>query len=205
MKNRGFVFIDIDGTINTFRQVDHCIVKEIFKKYKQVMICDKMLWKINELDFISNSMYIFKLRILIYSILSFTSYKKNIKRYENLYIEYTLKEVDKNYILHLNRLIKVGFEIYLVTHNEFTEAFYHFFPVKVLKNKQKYIKSFNKEKKISYMIGNNYTDDLKTPISLGIETIYIGKSRLVKGIITGRAKNFSNIEEAVNFIIEKVN
>lgn len=203
MENRGLILVDIDGTINLFRVTDHRIIKEIFGKYRCVMFCDRLLWKINELDFISNSMCIFKLRILFYSILSFTSYKKNLIQYEKLYLENNLNEVNKNYILHLNRLDELGYEIHLVTHNEFIKAFKHLFPVKILKNKQGYIRKYNRNKKISYMIGNNYTDDLKTSIKLGIKTIYIGESKLVRKIIEGKAKNFKCIEAAVNFIIEE--
>ncbi|MDO4282422.1 MAG: hypothetical protein Q4D02_02195 [Clostridia bacterium] len=201
MKNRENVFVDIDGTMNVFRKTDHYIIQKMFEKHKQVLICDKLLWKINELDLISNSMAIFKLRILIYSILSFTSYQRNLKRYEKLYLENTLEELDKNYLLHLSRLKELGYEIHLVTHNEFTRAFRHLFPIKVLKNKQDYVRTFHKDKKISYMIGNNYTDDLRTPIRLGIKTIYIGKSKIVREIIEGKAENFHDIENAVNFII----
>ncbi len=201
MKSRGLVYIDIDGTINFFRVSDNRIIREIFNKHYLVLLLDTLLWKINELDFISNSMYIFKFRIFIYSIISFTSYCKNIKEYERLYIEYTLEDVTKSYTQHLERLKDLGYEIHLVTHNKFAKAFSHKFPVKVLKNKPKHVKKVKKY--ICYMIGNNYTDDLRMPISLGIKTIYVGESKLVKKVTYGKAKHFSNIEDAVNYIIEQ--
>ena len=78
MKNLGKVFVDIDGTINTFKTVDCRIIAELFGHHRQVLFCDRILWKINDLDLISNSMHIFKLRILIYSILSFSSFLENM-------------------------------------------------------------------------------------------------------------------------------
>lgn len=201
MTKRNIVFVDIDGTINEFDTVDNKIIKEIFGNHMLVMFCDKLLWKINEFDFISNSMRIFKIRILIYSLLSFTSFSKKMLEYEKKYIKYTSEDIRKNYSLHLSKLENVGFEIRLVTHSEFTKYFKKYYPISILKNKPKYIERINKKIGISYMIGNNYTDDLKVTIKLGIKTIYIGKSKLVQRIIKGKAKNFSNIELAVNDII----
>lgn len=202
MTKRNLIFVDIDGTINEFNTVDNHIIKEIFGNHKLVMLCDKLLWKINEFDFISNSMRIFKLRILIYSLLSLTSFSKKMLEYEKKYIKYTTEDIKKNYILHLSKLENLGYEILLVTHSEFTKHFKKYYHIKILKNKPKYIRRIHEKIGISYMIGNNYTDDLKVPINLGIKTIYIGKSKLVQKIIRDKAKTFSSIELAVNDIIE---
>lgn len=203
MTKRNIIFVDIDGTINEFNMVDNNIIKEIFGNHRLVMFCDRLLWKINELDLISNSMRIFKLRIFLYSLLSFTSYNKKMLEYEKKYIKYTFEEVRKNYNLHLMKLKRLGYEIRLVTHSEFTKYFKKDYPISILKNKPKYIERIHKKNGISYMIGNNYTDDLKVPLKFGIKTIYIGKSKLVKRIIKDKAKSFLSIELAVNDIINE--
>lgn len=205
MKKRGIVFVDIDGTINNFNFVDHNIIEEIFGNHRLVMFFDKILWNINELDYISNSMRIFKLRLFVYSVMSFTSFKGKMNEYENLYHKYTFEDVDKNYKLHLSRLEELGYEVILITHSEFTKTFKGIFPIIIPKNKSKFIKSFYKKNNISFIIGNNYTDDLKTPIKLGISTIYIGKSKLVKKLILKKAKSFLDIELTVDYIIKTLN
>lgn len=201
MKNRGIVFVDIDGTINNFNFVDHHIIKEIFGNHRLVMFFDKILWHINEFDFISNSMRIFKLRLFIYSIMSFTCYKSKMIEYESLYHKYTFGDVDKNYNLHLSRLECIGYKVILITHSEFTKTFNGIFKIIIPKNKPKYLKGFYKKNNVSFFIGNNYTDDLRTPIKLGISTIYIGKSKLVRKIILNRAKAFFDIEAAVDYVV----
>lgn len=202
MRKRGIVFVDIDGTINNFNFVDHHIIKEIFGNHKLVMLFDKILWHINEFDYISNSMRIFKLRLFVYSVMSFTFFKKKMKEYEDLYHKYTFGDVDKNYKLHLSRLENVGYKVILITHSEFTKTFKGIFPIIIPKNKPRFIKSFYKKNNVSFFIGNNYTDDLKTPIKLGISAVYIGKSKLVEKLILKKAKSFLDIKTAVDYIIK---
>lgn len=205
MKDLGKVFVDIDGTINAFKTVDCRIIVELFGHHRQVLFCDRILWKINDLDLISNSMRIFKLRILIYSILSFSSFLENMKSYERLYHAYTIKEVEENYRLHLKRLEELGYQVLLVTHSEFASIFHTKFSIEIPKKKPKFIKESYKKEKVSYMIGNNYCDDLKLPVKLGIKTIYIGKSRLVKHFIQKKAVVMENIADAVDYIIQNLN
>ena len=59
---RELIIVDLDGTLCEFENVDHKIINHIFKKCKAVLLLDKLLWRINRLDLISNSFAMFKLR-----------------------------------------------------------------------------------------------------------------------------------------------
>lgn len=200
--NQGVIFVDVDGTINKFRKSDNVIIYTIFKNHRVVRLLDKLLWKINQLDFFSNTMNFFKIRLFIYSLISVTSYRENMAEYEKLYIKYTFEDVARNVYFNITRLEKNGFKVHLITHSEFVRSFCERFNIKILKSKPLYIREFHKRKKISYVIGNNYFDDLRTPLKLKLNTIYIGESKLIRKIISKNAKYFFDIKEAVDYIIE---
>ena len=53
------------------------------------------------------------------------------------------------------------------------------------------------------MIGNNYMEDLRKSIKYGIKTIYIGNSKVVKALVSKKALAFSNLEDAVEYIMKE--
>lgn len=199
MITRKKIFFDIDGTLNDFKSADSYIINEIFKGHVHVLLFDKLLWKINDLDILSNTMFLFKIRILVYSVLSFTSFSENLRKYQDIYQASTIKDLEKSYV-YLEELRKLGYEISLLTHNQFT-AEVEGIDIKILKNKQKYISDVKSQ--IAYMIGNNYMEDLRKSIKYGIKTIYIGNSKLVKALVSKKALAFSNLEDAVEYIMKE--
>lgn len=202
MTIRGYILVDVDGTVNTFHVVDHYIIRQMFENNKLVILCDKLLWHINALDIISNSMKILKLRILLYSILSFSSFRKNFNQYGKLYLKASVDELRENYENYLLRLEEMGYRVRLITHNEFTRVLAREFPIRVLRNKPRYFYTIRDTNDIAYMIGNNYIDDLRVPMKLGIPTIYIGKGKVVSSLMKKRGKTFSSIMEAVSYILQ---
>ncbi len=209
------IIIDIDGTITNFREIDRKIIYKLFQKNPIVMLLDQLLWKINSLDYITNSFWIFKFRIYIYSLLSFSSFKIRISEYKKEYLKESKKDFDI-YLKEYHSVLKnLGLDILLLSHDEF--ACYLGREVHSVKNKKKYVlKNIYGKYDIVYMVGNNYMDDIKLGLQLrkkrkklkdtnSIKVVYIGKSKylidwilLPKGIYV-----YDNIRDFVISLIKE--
>ncbi len=180
---KGTIFIDLDGTLfDTFKACDKKIIKDIFKGNSLVMLLDNLLWKINSLDFLPNSMWILKLRLLIYSIISFSSYNRMLNEYGYKYKEAVISAVENMFeITELGEFCK-EYDIVIVTNNSFSVSIgleKYFDNIMFCKNsKVRYesIKDYLNGGKAEYMVGNNYMDDIRIAKKLGIKSIYVGKN-----------------------------
>lgn len=197
--------IDIDGTINDFYKVDSEIISKLYHNSKLVRLLDKLLWKINALDLITNRFIIFKLRILLYSIITGKNYRKSMVFYKQEYIrvakEYLNSFMNKEY----QSLRERNIDVVLLTCDPF-DAFCGQ-NVTVVQDKFRYVRDNIAEKydKLN-IIGNNYMDDIKIglklrdclDISSEIKIFYVGNSPVVKRIVKG--KNvivYPNLEETI--------
>jgi len=83
---KALAILDIDGTITDFYKIDRKIISGMYGKNKAISILDNFLWKINSLDIVTNRFLLFKIRILLYSLINGTSYKKNMDKYKTEYV-----------------------------------------------------------------------------------------------------------------------
>lgn len=187
-EKRELVFVDIDGTLyDTFKSDDNRSIDIIFRGNVLVKALDRLLWTINSMDVISNSMWILKLRLFIYSFLSFTSYKWAYKAYSACYklglkskIAYILCQTEE-----FNLLCK-QYDVVLVTNNEMSndilkDFFTNFIYAKNSLDRKKKIKKMCQKRKVFAVIGNNYMDDIKIAKKIGAKlSIYVGSSKLSK-------------------------
>lgn len=179
------IIIDIDGTLyDKFSLDDRNIIFKLFGKNIFVRFLDKILWWINSLDIISNSMWMLKLRILIYCILSFKSYKnmsdEYMHRYQRLFTMYLQSK--ENILKRISR----KYRIILVTNNLYALNVlyedYHILYAPNFLSRREQIKTLNAKENIRYIIGNNYTDDIYLAKKLKTKCIYVGNSALKKKI-----------------------
>lgn len=208
--------MDIDGTLFLdFKKVYLDIMKSIFGKSKIVMRLNALLYKINDLDVISNTMFIFKSVILLYSILSFSNYFENIESYKKQYVAKAKNEVIKNYNEIIRPMERLEFEVFLISHNTYTHNFKEFIPINVItpKNKRKYVPKNMSSYNIVYMIGNNYFDDILTSFLLNKKyrhqkkdyfsvPIYIGCSTIMKKLLKNKALIFNNLNDMLEYILK---
>ncbi|MDD2376196.1 MAG: hypothetical protein PHD15_03020 [Clostridia bacterium] len=179
------VIIDIDGTLyDNFSRDDKNIISELFRKNILVKLLDKCLWNINSLDLISNPMRLLKLRLKLYSLLSFKNFKKVEKEYKYRYqhlLGLDLQNKEKN----LEKISEM-YDIILVTSNLYAiSVLYKFTNHDIIyssdvTSRRQQIKAISLAKTISYIIGNNYIDDIFLSKRINVLSIYIGKSILKK-------------------------
>jgi len=175
------VIIDIDGTLyDNFSRDDKNIIFKLFEKNIIVKIIDKYLWTINSLDFISNPMRMLKLRLKIYSTLSFKNFKMIEKEYKFRY-QHLLRLDLENKEKDLKKISQM-YDIILVTSNLYAISVlckfknYDIIYSSDVTSRRKQIKAISLDKTISYIIGNNYIDDIFLSKKINILSIYIGKS-----------------------------
>lgn len=203
-RKKGFCILDLDGTLfQNFKKKDYKIIRKLFNDSKIVMKINDYLWNINDDDFITNIHILFKFRILIYSILSFTSYTENYYRYGVEYVREVSEELSD--IKQTVNIIKKKYSVVILTHNPFLYDLRDEIPVIVAKCKPLYIFFISKKTNIKYIVGNNYMDDIQPAIKNGIQPIYVGSS---KKIINGKAKekiiSFRDMQDATSFIISSI-
>jgi FMN phosphatase YigB (HAD superfamily) len=209
--SKRLIIFDLDGTIDgtidgeytIFRKIDNEIIHELFFNSSLVMNLDLMLWKINEKDIISNSMKLFTLRMLIYSILAGKNPKKVLGYYEKRYIEISRKYIFEKFSDEILSLEKIGFKVVVFSHNVYTEGISVCLPIKALKNKGKCIKELNDLADIAYIVGNNFTDDIRPAQKLGVKAIYVGNSKILQSIAKKNLIVVENTTKAINEIFKR--
>lgn len=177
-KIKSLIF-DFDGTVSYFEANDHIIVDTIFGKNKIVHFIDKMLWNINRLDVIKNSMTMLKIRIWFYSLFSGKSYKQNLATYRQEYFFlglYDLRRITEK-LLELSKEYKV----FILSNNEYSLSIENK-GIKIcnVKSKFDFIKKIIRRYKICFVVGNNLVDDILPAKKLNIDSVYIGRSKFVK-------------------------
>lgn len=219
LRDKKIIIFDLDGTIDgqikvltngktkvnnvNSRTIDNIIIDELFEKNKFINLIDSILWKINELDIISNNMWLFSLRIFIYSMFTGKKCKKSLEYYEKIYVELMKKYVVEKYNEEISNLRKLGFELMIFSQNIYTKALEEYIPIKAVANKRKHILKLSHETKIAYLVGNNYVDDICLAHKVGAEAIYVGKSKLLKFIAKKDLIVVENTTQAINEIFKR--
>lgn len=190
---KALAVIDIDGTITDFRKLDGQIIFELYGTNKVVMLLDKMLWKINALDLITNRFIIFKARILLYSLFARKKYRECMALYKSEYTRQVKEYFNSFMNEEYNYLNDRGVDVIFLTCDPFDSFCGE--DVIVIQNKFKYLQYNVVEKYDSiYIIGNNYMDDIKSGLKLrrlsevpsNIKIYYVGNSSLISRLKKSR-------------------
>lgn len=203
--------IDVDGTLlDNFKNIYHTIIVRLFSKSNLALRLNNIFEKINNLDIISNSMFVFKLAIFILSIFSITNFRENLKLFERWYEELATDTICTNYTLYITELLKKGYDVYIISHNEYTKNFskHLSIPIIVPKNKRKYLPQNFVKHNVAFVIGNNYFDDIVASKKLNKAytkhhaphhaiAIYIGTSKLIPQY---NMLKFKTLQSAIAFI-----
>lgn len=209
MKERNkIICIDIDGTLIDFKRIDNAIINKIFSKSKFVMLLDEFLWKINDLDIVGYNRLIFYLRIVIYSLLSFSNITFVFNKYERMYYLLAKEQINEEKIEAIKKLESLGYGICFVTRNMYAKHLIKHIGFKtiIVKDKRKFY--FKSNDDIAYIIGNNYSDDIFSSYLFNFKNkikgkgnyakgIYIGKSKIVDKIISKNILSFYDIESCI--------
>ena len=183
--------IDIDGTLIDFKKFDNQFISLHFAKHDIIQKLDNLLWKFNSLDIFTNRQSFLKIRLWIYCFLaSDIVYSKLLKDYNSCYLTYQEKEFKK--VMPLLDVIKNhGYSIYLISNNNIcstiiqsSTSYNCLSPIIFNIKRNKLYKILSEEVNISYVIGNNYMDDilpskkLKEGRNQELKSIYVGQSKI---------------------------
>ena len=150
------VISDFDGTLYNFKKIDNKIIQDVFSDHKVVLVIDKILWKINALGIFGNSMIGLKLRLFIYSLLTFNL------TYRHVYISYAVmykrlaKKKYKRKLWLIRQIEKKGYTFIILTNNRFTRDMDTEHIIYTSK-KRRVLKEYPPE----YLIGDNFWDDYR--------------------------------------------
>ncbi|MEG2348176.1 MAG: HAD family hydrolase [Clostridia bacterium] len=212
-KKQSVIIIDLDGTLCEFEKKDKEIIALIFDSSKIVMALDKILRKINNLDIIKTSNGILKARLRLYSMLvGRFDFVDVYEDYHNEYRRDTKQQLKKVYEKDILRLKEKGYEIIILSNNSFSkdlvmkENIDAKFILVVTTNKSNAILQLKRMLNINikYIIGNNISEDIIPSNKQNVNSLYIGKSKIARTLarkITTNKGSFSNISQAVNYII----
>jgi len=203
---RELIIVDLDGTLCEFENVDHKIINDIFKESEAVLLLDKLLWRINRLDLISNTYAIFKVRIAVYSMMSFSDYVINMKTYKEMYYKFLKDVCVSNYYKYLHSFNNSKVEVLLLTHDSLAREFLKDVNLIVTRNKNSYIPSLLKYYDIKAIVGNNFCDDILSAYKVNkiykkrmskrrAIIVYVGNSSLVKLLTKNKVVNISDISD----------
>lgn len=216
MKNRknerGFCIIDIDGTLfEEFKLVFNKIISEMFGTNWFVRIINKFFNLVNDLDIISNSMFMFRLVMAIYSLLSGQNYYVCLDYYEKRYYELSKAYIEKEYNDYIVPLQEMGYNVLFISHNIYTCKF-DILGSRVIiytKKRQDLPEQLSKID-VKFIIGNNYMDDILAGKRLNVEyslmdmplakIVYVGKSKLVKTLVPSDVQCLKNMKEVLDYI-----
>lgn len=193
---KNLIISDFDMTFFNFKEVDNKIIKEIFENYKFVLFIDNLLWKVNSLGIIGNSMNGLKLRFLIYSILTFFTghikYDKIFSKYEFMYKRLVMKKYKRKVWL-INQIEKKGYKFIILTNNRFASEL-GISDIIYTKSKKKYLKKCRPK----YLVGDNFWDDYRS-LPRGSKYINVGGGVLSK-INSKKIRSIKNLYEIFNVI-----
>ncbi len=180
-----FTIVDLDGTIyKKFKLDDKNIISKMFENNILINIVNNFLWAINSLDYFTNNMFILNLRFRIFAIISFKSLdeiKKEYQwRYRNLLKlnlqskEDILQEISKTYNIIIVTSNKYAIKVLIKKFN------YDVIYAANYNSRLRQIKEKHITKNISYIVGNNYNDDILLAKKIKASSIYVGNSLIKK-------------------------
>ena len=153
------IISDFDMTFFNFKEVDNKIINKIFEGHKFVLQLDYLLWKINSLGIIGNSMAGLKLRLFIYSMLTFFTihikYNYIFEEYEKMYKNLALRKYKRKTWL-INQINDRGYRFRILTNNKFASEL-GISDIIYTKSKRDFLKEYPPE----YLIGDNFWDDYR--------------------------------------------
>ncbi len=185
------VISDFDGTLYNFKIIDNKIIQNIFSEHKAVLAIDNFLWKINALGIFGNSMRGLKLRLFIYSLLTFNL------TYRHVYISYAVlykrlaKKKYKRKLWLIRQIEKKGYIFIILTNNRFTRDMDTEHIIYTSKKR-----SVLKEYPPEYLIGDNFWDDYRNRPN-GTKYIHVGKGIVSKFKNVRKIKNFYDIFDVI--------
>ena len=206
---KSIILFDVDGTITDFEKIDNKAILKCFSASKFVMTVDKLLWKINKLDIIANNFPLFKFRIFAYSLASFSNYKKNMKRYEKVYVEETSKEMANYLKKHHDNLNALDTEVCFLSNNQLDNSASLY--IVSVKDKRKYVRdNIYGKYDIVYVVGNNWSDDVKLGLRLRkltnlTQPVYIGKSKFLINFLLKKkpVEVYGSLDEFISHLLSK--
>ena len=204
--NKRFIIMDLDGTLfDDFFEADRKIITQIFSSNNFVLFIDTVARIINNLGFIKNTTSILKLRLFVYSFLSLKSYKKVILEYKKSYSKCAYEALKRNYH-YIEELKKLKYTVLIFSNNRYSKPISSVYKVFIVKNKPKKIKelyNYYKEQ-VSFVVGDNYFDEILPARKLSIPNIFIkNKKPSIKRMLKAKDKKcyYSNtLEEVINII-----
>ena len=204
-KRKRAIIIDVDGTMyDNFKKDDRKIIRDIFLNSIIINKIDDILWSINSMDFLSNSMGILKLRFVMYSVLGRKKYSQVYYNYEEEYKKHLKKAIN---CLDKEKLGKImnKYNVIIITNNPFSVSVLKKYFKNVVYSpnavsRKKAIKDFDNLLNIRYVVGNNFTDDIYSARCINAESVYIGSSCL--GKVYNADYNANSFDEAMTIILE---
>lgn len=193
---KNLIISDFDMTFFNFKEVDNKIIKEIFENHKFVLFIDNLLWKVNSLGIIGNSMKGLKLRFFIYSLLTFFTghikYDEIFSKYESMYKKLVMKKYKRKLWL-IKQIEKKGYKFVILTNNRFASEL-GISDIIYTKSKKKYLKKCRPK----YLVGDNFWDDYRS-LPKGSKYINVGGGVLSK-IRSKKIRSIKNLYEIFNVI-----
>lgn len=190
------LIVDLDGTLIDFEKIDNMIISYLFPDNRLINSIDNILWKINNLDVLGNGYSGLKLRLAFYSLFCKRSYKECKKIYADMYSKLSQMEFIDVYVSTLKGLVDDDYKVIILTKNVYAknllESNIFNLDEKVRENLELLI--LKKEKKKQFkkivekygkvcVIGNNLSDDVISSYKIRSPYIYIGESKIVKGVL----------------------
>lgn len=160
-----------------------------------------------------------KLRLAVYSLFGKRTYSQYKQEYQKEYEKLAKVEIKKAYEHVLKHILDSGYDIRIATKNvcaqnillqecfEDVEIKEKLKLIVLIKNKKQQFKQLLKDYNNNIcVIGNNFTDDIISACKIGSPYIYVGKSKILKRIISNKyySENgiiIPNIEEIKNMLI----
>ena len=132
-----------------------------------------------------------------------------MKKYEKIYVEETKSEMSNYFKMQHERLNELGVEIRFLSNNQLDMSTSP--NIISVRNKKKYVKdNIYGKYDIVYVVGNNWSDDVKLGLELRKKTklttpVYIGKSKFLINFLLKKkpVEVYSSLDEFISVLTSK--